>query len=151
MLLGKMKLEGTMYRGGEPTLEGDLTPQLLGSAIGALPEGVFVPRDKGRAPPQPQIIDAESFTGVKEGAFADRDGQLFIRNGNSFDPANISANSAERVRGMMAIRDAVRYVFKTQLDDAPEPDIVEARRLLNRIYDVFVSRHGSLSSRDNGR
>jgi N12 class adenine-specific DNA methylase len=150
MMLGKMKLEGTMYRGGEPTLEGELTPELLASAIGTLPPAVFTPRDKGRAPPLP-VIDADSFTGVKEGAFADRDGQLFIRNGNSFDPANISANSAERVRGMMAVRDAVRYVFKTQLDDAPEPDIAEARRLLNRMYDVFVSRHGPLSCRDNIR
>ncbi len=39
---------------------------------------------------------------------------------------------------MMAVRDAVRYVFKTQLEDAPEPDIIEARRLLNRMYDAFV-------------
>jgi hypothetical protein len=37
MMLGKMKLEGTMYRGGEPTLEGELTPQLLASAIDTLP------------------------------------------------------------------------------------------------------------------
>jgi N12 class adenine-specific DNA methylase len=151
MMLGKMKCEGTMYRGGEPTLEGELTPELLACAIDTLPPAVFIPRDKGRAPPQPQIIDAESFIGVKEGAFADRDGQLFIRYGNSFDPANISANSAERVRGMMAVRDAVRYVFKTQLDDAPEPDIFEARRLLNRMYDVFVSRYGPVSCRDNIR
>jgi N12 class adenine-specific DNA methylase len=150
MMLGKMKCEGTMYRGAEPTLEGELTPELLSGAIKALPEGVFVPRDKGRPPPRP-VIDAESFAGVKEGAFADRDGQLFIRVGNSFDPANISANSSARVRGMMAVRDAVRYVFKTQLDDAPEGDIVEARRLLNRMYDVFVSRYGAVSSRENIR
>jgi len=150
MMLGRMKCEGTMYRGAEPTLEGELTPELLSRAVSALPEGVFVPRDKGRAPPRP-AIEAESFTGVKEGAFAERDGRLFIRNGNSFDPANISANSAARVRGMMAIRDAVRYVFKTQLDDAPEGDITQARALLNRMYDVFVSRHGPISSRENIR
>ena len=29
MMLGKMQLEGTMYRGGEPTLAGELTPELL--------------------------------------------------------------------------------------------------------------------------
>jgi N12 class adenine-specific DNA methylase len=150
MMLGRMKSEGTMYRGAEPTLEGELTPELLSGAIKALPEGVFTPRDKGRAPPRP-VIDAESFTGVKEGAFADREGQLFVRSGSSFDPANISANSAARVRGMMAVRDAVRYVFKTQLNDAPEHDIVEARRLLNRMYDAFVSRYGPISSRDNIR
>ena len=50
---------------------------------------------------------------------------------------------------MMAVRDAIRAVFQTQLDDAPEERIVEAARALNEIYDAFVSRHGPLSSREN--
>jgi N12 class adenine-specific DNA methylase len=150
MMLGKMKLEGTMYRGGEPTLEGELTAELMSGAIAALPENIFVPRDQGRPPPR-KVIDAESISGVKEGAFAERDGQIFIRNGDSLEPANISANSAARVRGMMAVRDAVRYVFRTQLDDAPEPDIIQARRMLNRMYDSFVSRFGAISARENLR
>jgi N12 class adenine-specific DNA methylase len=150
MMLGQMKLEGTMYRGSEPTLAGELSPALLSSAVAALPEGIFTPRDKGRAPPRP-VIAAESFTGIKEGAFADRDGHLFIRNGSSFDPANISPDSAARVRGMLTVRDAVRQVFTTQLDDAPEDDIVEARRILNHAYDAFVWRHGPISSRENIR
>ena len=48
-----MKLDGTMYRGAEPTLDGELTPELLKRAITALPEGAYIPRDKGRAPPRP--------------------------------------------------------------------------------------------------
>ena len=51
----------------------------------------------------------------------------------------------------MAVRDAVRLVFRTQLEDAPEHEIVEARKLLNPIYDSFVWRYGPLSSRDNIR
>jgi N12 class adenine-specific DNA methylase/adenine-specific DNA methylase len=150
MMLGAMKLSGTMYRGGEPALAGELTPELLKRAIAALPEGAYIPKDKGRAPPR-KIIAAETFEGVKEGAFAERDGQLFIRSRDSFEPANISASAADRVRSMMAIRDAIRYVFKTQLDDAPEHDIAEGRRLLNRMYDAFTYRYGPLSSRENLR
>ena len=52
---------------------------------------------------------------------------------------------------MMAVRDAVRLVFRTQLEDAPEERIIEARKLLNSIYDSFVARYGALSSRDNIR
>jgi N12 class adenine-specific DNA methylase len=52
---------------------------------------------------------------------------------------------------MMAVRDAVRLVFRTQLEDAPEDTITEARKLLNNIYDSFVVRYGALSSRDNLR
>jgi N12 class adenine-specific DNA methylase len=40
-------------------------------------------------------------------------------------------------------------VFQTQLDEAPEDRIIEARQRLNDIYDRFIGRHGPLSSRAN--
>ena len=49
----------------------------------------------------------------------------------------------------MDVRDAVRTVFQTQLDDAPEERITETRKRLGEIYDAFIWRHGPLSSRDN--
>lgn len=150
MMLGEMKLAGTMYRGAEPTLAGQLTPELLGSAVGALPAGVYVTRDQARGPP-PALLDADAFTGIKDGAYAERDGEIVIRNGNSFEPAGISGSAAARIRGTMAVRDAVRLVFRTQLEDAPEARVTEVRRLLNGIYDSFVARYGPLSGRDNRR
>src|ERR1035437_5334582 len=56
MMLGKMKLEGTMYRGAEPTLEGQLTPDLLNRAVKARPKGAYIPKDEGRPPPR--VLDA---------------------------------------------------------------------------------------------
>jgi N12 class adenine-specific DNA methylase len=50
---------------------------------------------------------------------------------------------------MMGVRDAVRAVFQTQLEDAPEDGVVAARRALNSIYDSFVAGYGALSSREN--
>jgi N12 class adenine-specific DNA methylase len=52
---------------------------------------------------------------------------------------------------MMHVRDAIREVFRTQLDDAPEEEITAARRELNRIYDAFVREYGCLNSRENLR
>ena len=150
MMLGKMKLEGSMYGGHEPTLEGTLTPELLQRAIDRLPKGAYIPKDEGRGPP-PKILDAEAFTGIKDGAYAIEDGKLVTRNGDRFEPTSVTASAASRIRGMMAVRDAVRLVFKTQLEDAPEERIVEARKLLNEIYDNFVHRNGPLSSRENIR
>jgi N12 class adenine-specific DNA methylase len=150
MMLGKMKLVGTMYRGAEPTLEGLLTPELLARAIHRLPDGAYVPRDRERPPPK-QILDAEAFTGIKDGAYAIRDGAIVTRNGDSFEPTSLSSSAAERVRGMMAVRDAVRLVFRTQLEDSPEHSITEARQLLNQIYDRFARNNGPLSSRENLR
>jgi N12 class adenine-specific DNA methylase len=150
MMLGEMKLEGTMYRGQEPTLAGTLSPALLAQAVRKLPEGAYIPRDEGRGPPTPvpQLADTN---GVKEGGFVERDGALFIRNGNSFEPTDLGASVAARVRGMIAVRDAVRLVFSTQLQDKPEQQIVQARELLGDMYGSFARRYGPLSSRENIR
>ena len=150
MMLGEMKLEGTMYSASEPTLAGDLTQGLLRRAVEALPVGAYIPRDEARGPP-PAVLDAEALTGVKEGAFAEHAGEIVIRNGNSFELTRLSISATARIRGMMTVRDAVRLVFRTQLEDAPEERITEARKLLNSIYDSFVARYGALSNRDNCR
>ena len=139
-----------MYRGSEPTLDGELTPELLRGALESLPEGVFIPRNDARGPPLP-MLDADALTGIKDGAHAERDGEIVIRSGNSFEPTTLSVSVAARIRGMMAVRDAVRLVFRTQLEDATEERIIEARKLLNNIYDSFAVRFGALSSRDNSR
>ena len=150
MMLGKMKLESAQYGRMEPTLEGNLTPELLRKAIRHIPEGAYVPRSEGRGPP-PQIVNAEAFTGIKDGAYAEIDGELAIRHGDSFTSVSVGAASQSRIRGMMTVRDAIREVFRTQLEDAPEHEIAAARRHLNHEYDRFVHKHGPISSRENFR
>ncbi len=150
MMLGEMELQRGMYRSAEPTLAGELTPELLARAVSQLPAGVYVPRDRQRPPPAP-LPAPDSFDGVKDGAYMERDGALYIRNGSTIEPASLSESAATRVRGQMAVRDAVREVFRTQLDDLPEADITTARLHLNRQYDNYTRRYGPLSSRENVR
>jgi N12 class adenine-specific DNA methylase len=50
---------------------------------------------------------------------------------------------------MLVVRDAVRLVFRTQLEDAPKERITEARKTLGALYDSFVARYGPISSREN--
>ncbi len=153
MMLGQMRLEGTMYRDREPTLAGELTPELLNQAISSLPENIYAARntlpDRARPPPDNNSFADIDRADVKDGAYAIRDGLLAIRRGAVFETAKVPGSTAFRIRGMLAVRDAIRVVFRTQLDDAAEPRIAEARKLLNEIYDSFVSRYGALSSREN--
>jgi len=152
MMLGRMTLKGTNYREKEPTLAGELTEDCLRKAIAALPESVFFPRDQSREPIVfTPIADLEQFSGIKDGAYADIDRKIVKRCGNTFEGTSLSDLDAMRVRGLMQIRDAVRVVFATQLDDAPESEIIEARQNLNRVYDRFISRQGYISSRENIR
>jgi N12 class adenine-specific DNA methylase len=151
MMLGEMKLKGTMYRDKEPALIGELTQGQLEEAMKALPEGVYVPRNQGRSPPVTQITDPERFIGVKDGGYAFVDGKIVIRSGDRFEPTSLSATDAMRVRGLIQVRDALREVFATQLDDEPEEQITAARQNLNRVYDQFVRRHGYITARENSR
>jgi N12 class adenine-specific DNA methylase len=152
MMLGEMKLIRGMYRENEPTLTGELTPEKLQQALNTLPEGIYTPRDQGRSPPPiAPIAPPEAFIGVKDGGHTEVNGQIVLRSGDRFEPVALSAASAARVRGLMEIRDTVREVFRTQLDDEPEAKITAARLALNRTYDQFARRHGPISSRENLR
>ena len=151
MMLGEMKLGG-MYRDKEPTLVGELTQGQLEGMVEALPEGVYIPRDKTEEPPPAAPLAApEAFIGIKDGGYALVDGQIVIRRGDSFVPTSLSATAAMRVRGLTQIRDAVREVFRTQLEDEPEEKITAARQELNRVYDSFARRNGYITSRENFR
>jgi N12 class adenine-specific DNA methylase len=149
MMLGEMRLEGTMYQSDEPTLAGELTPARLAQAVSSLPADIFPRRERARAPPDMAPAPPTDLAAVKDGAFAERDGALVVRSGQNFEPANLPDWVAARVRGMLGVRDATRRVFQTQLDDAPEDQIVDARRRLNAVYDAFARRFGPVSSRDN--
>src|SRR5205085_11858381 len=138
MMLGEMRLQGSMYRDREPPLAGELPPARLAQAVGSLPDGIYQtinPADRARPPPRLAEEPGRATGEVKDGAYAVRDGLVLVRRGPVFAPAQVPGAVAWRIRGMLAVRDAVRVVFRTQLDDAPEHEIAAARSLLNELYD----------------
>src|SRR6266567_4274408 len=152
MMLGRMALAGTMYRGKEPTLTGELTQECLTRAIAALPQGSYTPRTQGRQLERTALhADQEHLSGIKDGGYGLVDGRLVIRDGSSIAEAPLTAVAALRVRGLIQLRDAVREVFRTQLANEPDELIRQAREQLNRVYDQFVGRFGAIHTRDNSR
>ena len=149
MMLGEMRLEREMYRAREPTLAGELSPERLPARKSSPSRRRCLIPTESSAARRPHVAADAAVTGVKDGAFAERDGVIVVRNGDHFEPAP-GSSSAARVRGMMAVRDAVRLVFQTQLDDAPEDRIIEARQLLNELLRFLCPQgFGPLSSREN--
>jgi N12 class adenine-specific DNA methylase len=148
MMLGRMGMESGQY-GMAPALIGNLEPGALQKAFSLLPAAVYKNRDSeahvlGAGPDQVPAVGE-----VKEGGLAERHGQLVVRRGHTFEPVTLPLSARARIRGMLQVRDAVREVFRTQLSDAPDQAIVEARRHLNRTYDFFASRFGPLNAREN--
>jgi N12 class adenine-specific DNA methylase len=128
MMLGRMGMESAQY-GATPALIGSLEPDALAHAVSRLPASVYKNREIQPAPSLQVGTDQIPSVGtVKEGGFADHDGQIVVRSGNEFEPLALPASVQARIRGMLQVRDAVRDVFRTQLSDAANETIVEARR-----------------------
>jgi N12 class adenine-specific DNA methylase len=154
MMLGTMALESTMYRAGEPALipDGRDLAAALREAVAALPANVYREREQAgqRQAPAPETILAPDY--VKENAFTLHEGALVVRTGATLTPvAKIPEETARRIRGLIKVREAVREVLRTQIQNAGEGEILDARRQLNLQYDVFVSRFGAVNDNANRR
>ncbi|MDQ2777103.1 MAG: DEAD/DEAH box helicase family protein [Acidobacteriota bacterium] len=153
MMLGRMAVERGQYATPTPYLAGSFDPQALMTAISRLPEGVYVESEKRK--PALSAIDgreAAQLDDVKDGGMVERSGRIYVRRGNQLEPIDVSVSLSARIAGMLQVRDAAREVFRTQLSgNADDSAIVSARKELNSRYDVFVSRYGPLSAKDNLR
>jgi N12 class adenine-specific DNA methylase len=150
MMLGQMGLERGQYGSPTPFLAGTLDPTALAGAVSRLPAGVYSASRRGpkisAERPLPDIKD------VKDGGLTDRDGQIYVRRGDTFEPLALSVSMSARIRGMLQVRDAVRKVFQSQLsEDVDDSVVLKTRNDLNRTYDYFVSRYGPLNGKENLR
>jgi len=151
MMLGEMRLEGGLYRRGEPSLIGngrDLAEQLA-EAIALLPRNVFTPhRTAIRPPTLDQTVPAPE--NIKPNAYAVVNDRIGIREGESITILEgLSPARAQRIRGLIRVRDAVRRCLRTQLAASDEANVEIARRHLNDAYDTFVAKFGPVSDRAN--
>jgi N12 class adenine-specific DNA methylase len=150
MMLGRMGMESGQH-GDAPALIGILRPSDLERAVLLLPTNVYKSRQSQGPLMRPDSDQVPAAGAVKEGGLADCEGEIVVRRRGAFEPLTVSVSVGARIRGMLQVRDAVRDVFRTQLADAADGTIAEARRHLNRTYDSYVSRFGPLSARENVR
>ena len=151
MMLGEMRLAGRMYRQSEPTLVGngrDLAEQLQ-AALERLPTGIYQPA--AISPPVPGAsLPVPAPDEVKPNAFTLCHGQLARRQGDTLVLlSDLSETTAQRLRGLIRVRDALRHCLQTQWQDHAEEDQQRARTALNQVYDTFVRKFGPLSERRN--
>lgn len=151
MMLGEMRLEGRMYRDHEPTLVSngrDLADQLV-EVIARFPRKLYTPFDTRVASPGiEQVFPAPEH--VKPNAYTVVNDRIGIRDGDQIRLlTDLPSSRAQRIRGLIQVRDAVRRCLRAQLDCSDESDLAASRAQLNSAYDRFVSRHGFLSERAN--
>jgi len=77
------------------------------------------------------------------------DGQVFYRENSRMVPVDLSVTAANRVKGLIGIRDAVRMLIEYQTEDYADTMIAAKQQELNELYDVFSQKYGIINSRAN--
>lgn len=154
-VLGKPSAGGSMYSANEYTVEQDGNiKDALAKWVKTLPENVFDNIDRAR---DSAVVDMAVPDGVKVGSYyVDANGAVMRRGDDLMGEKTAVAwepryeSQVGRMKGMIAIRDALRQQMRLERSlDATEQDIEANRAELNRLYDDFLKKYKHLNSATN--
>ena len=153
MVLGEWSEESTQYGRMEATvkpIEGaDLGAQLH-EAIGKIQGHIELTlQEDEELTEEPEMIPADP--AVRNFSYAVVEGSIYFRENSVMRKLNLAEGTAQRVRGMVAIRDCARELIDAQLENASDSEIQALQRTLNDYYDRFTKRFGLISSSANRR
>jgi N12 class adenine-specific DNA methylase/adenine-specific DNA methylase len=77
------------------------------------------------------------------------DGNIYYRENSQMVQKSFTGTREHRIRGMIEIRDAMREVIRVQSYDYPDEAILNTQATLNKLYDTYVKKYGSLISPGN--
>ena len=87
---------------------------------------------------------------VKNYSYTVVDGEVYYRENSRMVKPELNATAAERVKGMVALRDCANELIALQMDEySAASRIQEAQTELNRLYDAFSAKHGLINDRAN--
>ena len=146
MMLGEMRLQGTMHSAAEPVLIGEAEglEARIAEAAKTMRANAFVPR--GAEPftaKQMPRLDAEA-GGVKEGAFYRKDGEIYRKLSGIGVVQDFSRADAAKLTALIEMRDVVSELLGKQAR-GDETGRTELRAALNRSYDGFHRNYGPIN------
>jgi N12 class adenine-specific DNA methylase/adenine-specific DNA methylase len=153
MILGEMKEVSGPY-GMETTcapMEGaDLELQLQEAVKhikGSMAPAVDVETELDE---MPESIPADP--NVRNYSYTVVDDQVYYRVNSLMNQVKMPAATAERVKGMVAIRDTVRELIALQMEEnVTDEEIQKQQEKLNQVYDTYTVKYGVIGSNANKR
>lgn len=88
---------------------------------------------------------------VKNYSYTVVDGEVYYREDSVMKPVEMTDSMLERIKGMVAIRDATNEVINYQLEEYGEASIKKKQAELSDLYDAFTKKFGLISSQTNKR
>ena len=132
-------------------LEGaDLAEQLEDAA--AKIHGTMVPAVTAETELDEIMESIPADPSVRNYSFTVVDDQIYYRVNSLMNPVKLPAATAERVKGMVEIREVVRDLIALQMEEnATDEAIRELQVKLNQVYDVYTGKYGVIGSNANKR
>ena len=89
---------------------------------------------------------------VRNYSFTVVDDQIYYRINSLMNPVKMPATTAERVKGMIGVREIVRELIALQMEEyASDEDITALQQRLNEVYDTYTKKYGVIGSNANKR
>ena len=152
MVLGQLTEESTQYGRQEctcaPIAGADLSEQLrdaMANIHGSITE--YEREDDELSESTAESIPADP--DVRNFSFTVVDGQIYYRENSRMNKMEVSVTAANRIKGMIELRDCTRRLIEYQLEGYPDEDIAREQRSLNALYDRYTDKYGLLNSRAN--
>ena len=153
MVLGDFKTESTQYGKQEVTVKAkegaDLAEQLK-DAVQHI-QGTITEQEISDTELEEQVVSIPADPDIKNFSFALVGEDIYYRENSVMNKMELPVVTGERVKGMVAIRDATNRLLERQLEECSDEEVASLQAELNRVYDSFTAKYGLLSSNANKR
>ena len=153
MVLGDFTTESTQYGKQEVTVKAkegaDLAEQLK-EAVKHI-QGTITEQEISDTELEEQVVSIPADPNIKNFSFALVGEDIYYRENSVMNKMELPVVTGERVRGMVAIRDATNRLLERQLEECSDEEVVSLQTELNQAYDSFTAKYGLLSSNANKR
>ena len=153
MVLGDFTTESTQYGKQEVTVkpkEGITLEEQLKEAIRNI-HGTITELELSDTELEEDVVSIPADPEVKNFSFTVVNEEVYYRENSVMNRMELPAMTAERVKGMVKIRDVTNELIQCQMEEGSDEQITKLQGKLNEEYDTFTAKYGLISSNANKR
>ena len=153
MVLGEFTTENTQYGKQEVTVrpkEGITLEEQLKEAVKHI-HGTITELELSDTELEEDVVSIPADPEVKNFSFTVVNEEVYYRENSVMNRMELPAMTAERVKGMVKIRDVTNELIQCQMEEGSDEQITKLQGKLNEEYDTFTAKYGLLSSNANKR
>ena len=153
MVLGDFTTESTQYGKQEVTVkpkEGITLEEQLKEAVQNI-HGTITELELSDTELEEDVVSIPADPDVKNFSFTVVNEDVYYRENSVMNRMELPAMTAERVKGMVKIRDVTNELIRCQMEEGSDEQITKLQEKLNEEYDIFTAKYGLISSNANKR